>query len=45
MTASQALTDYRFLAIQSNNTAPAFFGEDTRYGNRVSIGVIINAIR
>jgi opacity protein-like surface antigen len=37
--------DYRFLATRSNDTAPAFFGEDARYGNRVYVGVIINAIQ
>jgi len=37
--------DYRFLAVRSNNDAPAFFGEDTRYGHRVYGAVIINAVR
>jgi hypothetical protein len=37
--------DYRFMATKSNDTAPAFFGQDTRYGHRVYVGVIINAIR
>jgi hypothetical protein len=37
--------DYRFLAVQSYDTAPAFFGQDTRYANRVYVGVIINAIQ
>jgi hypothetical protein len=37
--------DYRFMATQSNDTAPAFFGQDTRYGHRVYVGVIINAVR
>ena len=37
--------DYRFLATQSKDTAPAFFGQDTRYGHRVYGAVIINAIR
>jgi hypothetical protein len=37
--------DYRFLAVRSNNDAPAFFGEDTRYGHRVYGAVIINALR
>ena len=37
--------DYRFTATKSNDTAPAFFGQDTRYGHRVYLGVIINAVR
>jgi hypothetical protein len=37
--------DYRFMATQSQNTAPAFFGQDKRYGHRVYFGVIINAVR
>jgi hypothetical protein len=37
--------DYRFLATRANDSAPAFFGQDTRYGNRVYVGVIINAVR
>ena len=37
--------DYRFTAVQSKNDAPAFFGQDTRYGHRVYVGVLINAIR
>jgi hypothetical protein len=37
--------DYRFMATKSNDTAPAFFGQDTRYGHRVYLGVIINAVR
>jgi hypothetical protein len=37
--------DYRLVVTQSNDTAPAFFGQDTRYGNRVYLGVIIKAIR
>jgi opacity protein-like surface antigen len=37
--------DYRFMATKSNDTAPSFFGQDTRYGNRVYVGVIINAVR
>jgi hypothetical protein len=36
--------DYRFTATKSKDTAPAFFGQDTRYGNRVYVGVIINAV-
>jgi hypothetical protein len=37
--------DYRFIATQSKDTAPAFFGQDTRYGHRVYGAVIINGIR
>ncbi|MCU1386179.1 MAG: hypothetical protein JWL71_4876 [Acidobacteria bacterium] len=37
--------DYRFMATQSKDTAPAFFGQDTRYGHRVYGAVIINALR
>jgi hypothetical protein len=37
--------DYRFMAIQSKDTAPAFFGQDTRYGHRVYGALIINAVR
>jgi len=37
--------DYRFIATRSNDTAPAFFGQNTRYGNRVYAGVIINAVQ
>jgi opacity protein-like surface antigen len=37
--------DYRFMVTQSKDDAPAFFGQDTRYGHRVYGAVIINAIR
>jgi hypothetical protein len=37
--------DYRFIALQSKDDAPAFVGHDTRYGHRVYVGVIINAVR
>jgi hypothetical protein len=37
--------DYRFIATQSKDGAPAFFGLDTRYGHRVYGAVIINVIR
>ena len=37
--------DYRFIAVRSKDDASSFFGQDTRYGNRVYGGVIINAIR
>jgi opacity protein-like surface antigen len=37
--------DYRFMVTQSQSTAPAFFGQDKRYGHRVYVGAIINAVR
>ena len=37
--------DYRFIAVQSKDGAPAFFGQETRYGHRVYGGVLINAGR
>ncbi len=37
--------DYRFLAVRANDQAPAFFGQDTRYGHRIYGAVIINAVR
>ena len=37
--------DYRFAATQSKDTAPEFFGRDTRYAHRVYAGVIINTKR
>ena len=37
--------DYRFIAARSKDDASSFFGQDTRYGNRVYGGVVINAVR
>jgi hypothetical protein len=37
--------DYRFIAVQSNDTAPEFFGRDTRYGHRVYGAVVLNVAR
>jgi len=37
--------DYRFLAVRSNDSAPAFFGQQTQYGHRVYGAVIINAVQ
>jgi hypothetical protein len=37
--------DYRFIAVQSKDDAPAFFGQDTRYGHRIYGGVILNVVR
>jgi Outer membrane protein beta-barrel domain len=34
--------DYRFVAVRSRDDAPAFFGQETRYGHRVYGGVLIN---
>lgn len=34
--------DYRFLAVRSKDDAPAFFGQETRYGHRVYAGVLLN---
>jgi len=35
--------DYRFIAVQSKDDAPSFFGQEARYGHRVYGGVLINA--
>jgi hypothetical protein len=37
--------DYRFIAVQSKDDAPAFFGQETRYGHRVYAGVLLNVAR
>jgi hypothetical protein len=37
--------DYRFIAVQSKDDAPAFFGQEARYGHRVYGGVILNVVR
>lgn len=37
--------DYRFIAVRSSDGAPAFFGQDTRYGHRIYGAVVINASR
>jgi hypothetical protein len=37
--------DYRFIAVQSKDDAPAFFGQETRYGHRVYGGVLVNVGR
>lgn len=37
--------DYRLIAVQSKDDGSAFFGQDTRYGHRVYVGVLINAVR
>ena len=37
--------DYRFFAVQSNDKAPAFIGQEVRYGHRVYGAVLINVGR
>ncbi len=37
--------DYRFIGVQSKDTAPGFFGQETRYGHRVYGGVILNVVK
>jgi hypothetical protein len=37
--------DYRFVAARSKDSAPSFFGPDTRFGHRVYGGVIVNTGR
>jgi hypothetical protein len=37
--------DYRFVTVRSDASAPAFFGQETRYGHRVYGAVIINAVQ
>jgi len=37
--------DYRFVAVQSKDDAPDFFGQETRYGHRVYGGVLLNLTR
>ena len=37
--------DYRFIAIAKKDDAPAFFGQETRYGHRVYGGVLVNVGR
>jgi len=37
--------DYRFIAVQSKDDAPAFFGQETRYGHRVYGAVLVNVPR
>lgn len=37
--------DYRFIAVQSKDDAPAFFGREERYGHRVYAGVLLNIAR
>jgi hypothetical protein len=37
--------DYRFIGVRAKDNAPAFFGQETRYGHRVYGAVVINAVR
>jgi len=37
--------DYRFIVVQSQDDAAAFFGQETRYGHRVYGGIIVNVTR
>jgi hypothetical protein len=37
--------DYRFMIIRSSETAPAFFGQETRYGHRIYGGLVLNVTR
>ena len=37
--------DYRFTAVRSKDDAPAFFGQETRYGHRIYGAVLIKAGR
>ena len=37
--------DYRFIAVQSKDDAPDFFGQETRYGHRIYGGVLLNVAR
>ncbi len=34
--------DYRFIAVRHNDDAPAFFGQEDRYANRIYGGLILN---
>jgi hypothetical protein len=36
--------DYRFVGVQSKDDAPAFFGQETRYGHRVYGAVLLNVV-
>jgi outer membrane protein with beta-barrel domain len=37
--------DYRFQYVKSKDDAPAFFGQDARFGNRIYGGVILNVVK
>jgi opacity protein-like surface antigen len=37
--------DYRFIGVQAKDEAPAFFGQERRYGHRVYGAVIVNLVK
>ena len=37
--------DYRFEAVRSKDSAPEFFGNETRYSNRIYGGLVINVVK
>jgi outer membrane protein with beta-barrel domain len=37
--------DYRFQAVRSRDTAPEFFGRETRYGQRIYGALVINVVK
>lgn len=37
--------DYRFIAVQSKDDAPAFFGREERFGHRIYAGLLLNIAR
>jgi hypothetical protein len=37
--------DYRFQVVRSKDDAPTFFGQETREGNRIYGGVIVNVVK
>ena len=37
--------DYRFIAVQSKDDAPAFFGRETQYAHRVQGGLVLTLVR
>jgi opacity protein-like surface antigen len=37
--------DYRFIAVRTNDNAPAFFGQETRYGHRLFGAILVNVGR
>lgn len=37
--------DYRFIMVRSNDSAPAFFGQETRYGHRIYGAFIVNVVQ
>jgi outer membrane protein with beta-barrel domain len=37
--------DYRFVMVRSSDLAPAFFGQEGRFGHRIYGGVILNVVK